>query len=161
MNLDEINAKLKYENGNLYWKMQNRGMPRDLQKPAGFIQKNSKYVSIIISSKKYLVHRVIFFMHHNYLPEYIDHIDCNTLNNNIENLRAATKSQNNMNRTHQKNSTTKTKNVYMDVQKQKWLVRVVKNGVQYHGGFFDDIESAKKHVCEFRKKIHGEFANDR
>ena len=78
---------------------------------AGSLNKTNKYYQIRLNYKNYLVHRLIFLYHHNYLPKVIDHIDRNKLNNKIENLREVTHSQNLMNCKSYKNSSSKYKGV--------------------------------------------------
>lgn len=67
----------------------------------GCIQKNG-YVRIAVRDngkiKPLLAHRLIFYMHHGYLPSLIDHINRNPSDNRIENLREATVSENHRNR---------------------------------------------------------------
>lgn len=50
----------------------------------------SKYWTVFLNGKRYLSHRVIYSIHHGEIPEglFIDHIDGDTSNNKIENLRA-------------------------------------------------------------------------
>lgn len=80
-----------YKDGELYWKQSGTG--RKIGVPAGTV-KSDGYRSIGINGKIYLTHRLIFLYHHDYLPEFLDHIDGNPLNNNILNLREATKQEN-------------------------------------------------------------------
>ena len=60
---------------------------------AGYIQvnkkKDNKYATVLHAGKIWLAHRVIWVMKYGYVdPEkVIDHIDCNSLNNDISNLR--------------------------------------------------------------------------
>ena len=68
---------------------------------AGGIQKDSresdyKFWAVKLDGTLYQIHRVIYCMHHGDLStEYnIDHIDGNSLNNNITNLRAVTQAHN-------------------------------------------------------------------
>ena len=80
-------------------------------KPAGGISCNGSHVNrynvrvIVITlnpsvKKRYYSARLIFLMHHGYLPDFIDYVDGNTLNTKIENLSAAQHSQ--VNQTHKK-----------------------------------------------------------
>jgi len=60
------------------------------------------YRQLKYKGKRYLVHRIIFFLVNGFLPEQVDHIDGDPSDNNPNNLRAATHSQNMINRKHQK-----------------------------------------------------------
>lgn len=71
------------------------------QKPVGhWSSKDYRITTFVMRSKRFkvLVHRLIFLMHHGYLPEMVDIINGNKTDNRVENLRAATRIQNAMNR---------------------------------------------------------------
>lgn len=57
------------------------------------------YIRIRVSGKEYRAHRIIWEMHNGPIPEgmLVDHIDRDVYNNRIENLRLATRQQNNAN----------------------------------------------------------------
>jgi hypothetical protein len=95
-------------------------------------------------------------MHYGWLPEFIDHIDFNRQNNNIINLRAATRAQNNAN--CRARSASGAKNVYWVRALQKWVVRLWINTRYTHVGVFDDLDAARFVASEYRDKYHGEFA---
>ena len=52
------------------------------------------YKRVTINGKRYSVHRLVFEAFNGYCPRYIDHIDGNRANNNLENLRPVTQSEN-------------------------------------------------------------------
>lgn len=67
----------------------------------------------------------------------VDHIDCNTYNNNLSNLRIISHTHN-ISRGNR--SSTKEPNVYK--VRNKFRVVLSHNGVTHHLGYFDNIEKA-------------------
>ena len=98
-------------------------------------------------------------MHHGYLPDYIDHIDGNTLNNKIENLRECTLEQNSWNSKISKANTSNFKNVNWHKKSNKWRITLSVNKKARHFGTYYDIEVAKFVAEIMRYKYHGKFAN--
>ena len=98
-------------------------------------------------------------MHKGYLPEFIDHINNDRLDNRIENLRECTRSQNNQNQSLRSDNLTGYKNVFHDKTINRYKVRAVKDGKSHYGGSFEDIEDAVVAATELRSRLHGEFAN--
>lgn len=92
------------------------------------------------------------------LPEIIDHIDGNSLNNRIENLRAATQSQNLCNRGKPKSNTSGYKGVYFDKTKNKWRAEIQKHGEVHRLGYFNAAEEAGAAYNTAAKELHGEFS---
>lgn len=80
------------------------------ENPVGAINPTG-YAQIIIKNEKFLLHRIIWAMHHGEDPgEYvIDHIDGNTFNNNIKNLEKITLKENQKRRKNQKAGVAKRK----------------------------------------------------
>ena len=153
-----LNFLFDYKDGELYWKFS-----LSCKSPKGSIAgsiKNDKYRRIGLNKKLYLAHRLIFMMHHGYLPKIVDHIDGDRLNNRIENLRAATQSQNSHNQKLSNKNTSGYKNVTWNKRKAKWLVNVRVNYMDFHIGYFDDIELAALAAQEARDKYHKEFARN-
>lgn len=72
----------------------------------------------------------------------VDHIDRNTANNRVENLRWASISENNINQSLRSDNTSGHRGIYFCKQKQKWNIRYEFENKQYHGGFYDTIEDA-------------------
>lgn len=81
-----------------------------------------------INTGTYAVHRIIYLYHHGYLPAIVDHIDRNSQNNKIENLRDADWNLSNQNRGTFKNNTSGWKGVSFNKLKNKWEIRVMTNG---------------------------------
>lgn len=131
-------------------------------KEAGSIDSGGyRQVSLSINGqeKLLLAHRIIHFIHHGELPDCLDHIDGDRLNNRIENLRAATSQQNQRNIRSQKNSSSKFLGVNWQKTAKKWRARIKFNGKQKSLGLFtDEIEAAKAYDAAAREH-HGEFAN--
>ena len=113
---------------------------------AGGLKASGKYRLLGINNKDYRTHRLIFLMHHGYLPKQVDHIDNNKLNNRIENLREATKSREQLQLHHSlSDNTSGYKGVSFHKRCGKWHVQVKRqHGKKYSGGFHDTAEEANE-----------------
>ena len=144
-----------YRDGQLYWK-EKRSTSIDLSKPAGCIEKNG-YRSIGIEGKIYKAHRLVWKYHCGKDPkEFIDHIDGNRVNNNIENLRESTTQQNSFNTGPQKNNKLGIKGV--SKYGNKYIATIEINGKRKHLGLFNTIEEARLAREESEKKLFKEFS---
>jgi hypothetical protein len=114
------------------------------------------YLSGSINGRRYRVHRLVFLYFHGFMPPQVDHIDGNRRNNQIENLREATSTQNNQNRVA--TGATKIKGVVWHKQSKKWVASICINRKSVHLGSFEKIEDAAQVATDARKKLHGEFA---
>ena len=121
---------------------------------------SSGYVLARVWGVKRGVHRLIFLWHHGWLPPEVDHKDENPLNNRIENLRAATHSQNLCNRSLASTNTSGVKGVSWAKRQKKWHAqcRIAPLG-RVHLGYHSNIADAENAVRKFRGLHHGEFAN--
>ncbi len=154
---DYVKQLFEYRDGELYWKVKYSQRVK-IGAKAGALD-GDEYFRISINGKRYLNHRLIFLMHHGYLPEYLDHIDGNPSNNKIENLRAATLTQNQHNRKLGKDNTSGVKGVCWHKIKKKWQVQLRINNKVKHFGYFKNLELADLVAQEARNKYHGAFAN--
>lgn len=153
---ETVNNLFDYKDGKLYWKVcPNRKVQKGSE--AGTKRKDG-YRVVRINGKGCLSHRLIWLMHHSNLPKFIDHIDGNTENNMIENLREATHSENMHNLKTPKHNTSGIKNVSFDKSRKKWFVSIRVNDVMKNLGRYDDLELAELVAVEARHKYHGEFA---
>ena len=128
-------------------------------KKAGHINKRG-YHQITVNKKIYSLHRVIFFMFYGYFPDCVDHIDNDKNNNKIDNLRAATLTQNQYNKPISPKNTSGHKNVYLNKTTNKWFVRMRINGKDKSFGSYFNKEIAHFVASTMRYKYHKEFARD-
>ena len=147
-----------YRDGSLYWKV-NKSTRARKGKKAGCIKQRG-YLETVINSKAYKNHRIIFLIFHGYSPIIVDHIDGNKLNNNIENLRAATSSQNLQNAKLSKSNTSGVKGVVWEKDRKYWKAQIVVNGKTIRIGKLESLELAQLVAQELRNKYHGEYANN-
>ena len=151
MTLDQatIREVLEDRDGVLYW--------RKTGEKAGTLH-HTGYTQISLGRKLYNAHRLMFMLHHGWVPKVIDHVDGNRSNNKIDNLRAATWRQNLHNMKLRPNSKSGCKNVSWSAGRKKWVVQISIEGRQTNLGRFDDLELADLVATEARDKYHGAFA---
>ena len=111
--------------------------------------------------KTFKLHRLVYEAHNGTIPEglCIDHMDNNIQNNNIENLRLVTHSENKMNSKKYKNNLS---TGYKNITKTKnntYEVRIMKNNKRVYNKTFKTLEEAIINRDLNLKLHHGEFAN--
>jgi len=104
------------------------------------------------------VHRLIFLLEYGYLPPEVDHINGDRQDNRIENLRPATRSENQCNRPALASNTSGYPGVSWHKKSKAWCVRVMKNGKTVVQQYFKDLELAGLVAIEARAKYHGVYA---
>lgn len=151
----EVRRLFDYRDGVLYWRVS----PATNVFPGGIAgcAKSGGYWHIRIRRRLYKAHRLIFLWHHGWLPAQVDHIKGKS--NHVENLRAATGSQNQYNRGLNANNASGVKGVYWDKSRGKWYAQCTVNRTNHRLGRFADLADAESAVRKFRELHHGEFAN--
>jgi hypothetical protein len=90
---------------------------------------------------------------------FSDHKDRSGLNNQRNNLRIATQSQNEANKVAHKGSVSKYFGVCWEKQYKKWKARICKNKISVHLGYFENESDAAIAYNKAAVSYHGEFAN--
>ena len=130
-----------YKEGNLIWKIK-PSQPVEIGDIAGCF--DNGYLRTRICGKPYLNHRLVYLYFHGYFPEnFVDHIDRNTLNNKIDNLREVSNSCSSRNTKNvYTNNTSGVKGVSWKSGEQKWLVQIGIENKRKHLGLFDNFLEA-------------------
>ena len=111
------------------------------------------------------VHRVHILVAKAFIPNPdkkidVDHIDNNRTNNNIENLRWSTRSENSCNAPISKSNTSGVKGLCWSKKKNKWQVEIMHKYKKYHLGYFTDKNEAIKARKLKANELFGEFTNE-
>jgi hypothetical protein len=148
LTLTQLQKLFDYRDGNLYWKTF-KGPRAIAGSLAGSIRKDG-YCRIRIDGKYYLTHRLIWVWHGNELSRNIeiDHINNKSSDNRIENLRLATRLENEYN---------KPKKGYR-FEAGKWRAKIKVDGKQKHLGMFDTEDDARLAYLIAAKQIQKHFA---
>jgi hypothetical protein len=89
---------------------------------------------------------------------FIDHKNCNGLDNRRDNLRPATQSQNTCNRPKRRNTTSRFIGVHLAKKEKRWAAQIKYKGGKKWLGYFDNEEDAARAFDRAARKYHGEFA---
>ena len=155
MNKTKALEWFEYRDGDLYW----RKSPNKKVKEGSLVKINPKneYTQVTLHGEKWSVHRLIYLIHYGEFYGNLDHIDGNSRNNKIGNLRMASYSENNINRKTPKSNTSGFKGVYFCKQTSKWRSSISSNGNRLRLGRFDNLEDAVNAYEKAAEKVHGNF----
>jgi len=129
---------------------------RDTNRKAGCYDGN--YIVISVNNRHTSIHRILFLMCKGYLPDYIDHINGNKIDNRLINLRECTKQQNHFNIGLTSVNKSGYKGVGWRPNKNKWRARIMINQKEKSLGHFDCKHEAAEAYNKAAKKLFGEFA---
>ncbi|WP_088255692.1 HNH endonuclease [Fimbriiglobus ruber] len=120
------------------------------------------YISIGIDDHPRKAHRIAWFWMTGEWAIEVDHKDRDRTNNKWDNLREATGSKNQHNRSKSKNNTSGYKGV-IRVKRNgmwdgKWIAKICVNGKTTHSRQCDTPEAAHAEYCIMAHLYHGEFA---
>lgn len=151
-----------YVDGDLVWKIRVHGYGGSKTgKVAGTLNRAGKnYVRrrIGINGCIYSAHHLVFLYHHGFMPDQLDHIDRDSLNNRIENLREADDTQQEANKSIRSDNKSGYKGVFWNSQKRKWHAKICKNKVHHDLGRFDSPEDAAHAYNKAAKRHFGKYA---
>lgn len=155
--IEYLNYLLEYRDGNLYWKVK-RSNKTKMGVAAGCVSKVSGYRLLSIDGVLHRVHRLIWIMHYVPIPKdmEIDHINGVRDDNRIDNLRLATRLQNNGNTHKHKDNTSGLKGV--SLSNGVWVAHIGKNRKSYCLGRFKTKEEAHDRYKKAAIEYFGEFA---
>lgn len=168
---EELRQLLRYEpeTGKLFWKERPREMFTRDRLHLSWNSKNAGKEAFTASNRGYRVgrifdvmqqgHRVVWAVYYGEWPDaLVDHINGNKSDNRIDNLRAATKSENGMNRGATRANLVGLKGASWNEKYGKWESRIKAEGRAVFLGYFDTPEEAHAAYASAVTKYHGEFA---
>ena len=132
-----------YREGKLFNKISRSARAREGEE-AGFYTESNGRFSVGVDGKQYLRSRIIFCMSHGYMPDVVDHIDGNIINDFLDNLRGCSKSENQWNRFNQSDNLSGFKGVGFHKKVGKYQARIKHFGKSTFLGYFDTAEEASK-----------------
>lgn len=116
------------------------------------------YLRIKINGKGYLAHRLAIYFIDGVMPENeIDHINGNTLDNRLMNLRIASSSKNLWNAKKPSSNKTGYKGIYLNQKTNRWRATISINNKRIHLGYYKCKEEAARAYIDYAKQAHGEF----
>jgi hypothetical protein len=160
LSADYVRSLLDYDpkTGAVSWK-QNLNRRGHFRGPAGTINR-SGYLQIGINNKLYLAHRLVWLHFYGRWPrQFLDHANGNRSDNRIENLREASRLDNNRNKATPSNNRSGFKGVVVR-QSGRISAHIGQSGKQRHLGYFSTLEGAHAAYQIEARKSFGQFYRD-
>lgn len=153
----ELNNLFRYEpdTGKLFWQRRDGYRFSGLHREASAKKWNNRFAGKEIETalpsghlytsiwaRKFLVHRIIWKMVHGVDAEDIDHINGDSSDNRLVNLRDVSHQENGRNMRLRKNNTSGVMGVYWSKPHEKWCARINVDYRTIYLGLFDQFDEA-------------------
>jgi hypothetical protein len=115
-----------------------------------------RYLAIRFKGNRYAAHRVAWLLVHGSICGVIDHINGNTYDNRLSNLRCCSVQQNMCNQKNRKPNSTGLKGAYRD--RNSFKAQITYQGKVIRIGTFKTAQEAHLAYCKVAKELNGEFA---
>jgi len=160
---DYLRSLLGYDpaTGVFTWKVRRRGKNGRtvIGKEAGFIRANDGYRFIGIDGTTYPAQKLAWLHMTGEWPSgIVDHANRERWDNRWSNLRAATRTENNQNKSIRSDNQSGRTGVSYDRARDKWAARIKVGGAYLHLGRYEDKEQAVMVRSAAEHKYFGEFA---
>lgn len=155
---DELKRQLHYnpETG-IFTRLVSNSSRVKLGDIAGYLTKNG-YIGVKVNDKQHYAHRLAFlYMDGMFPPAEVDHIDCVRDNNAWDNLRHATRSENQRNMEKPSNNTSGYRGVCFNKARAKYQARCNVDGKMVYLGLYNTPELAYEARTSYAKSHHGQF----
>ena len=159
--IEELRRRFYIKNGDLYRRAATGGRPAD--EVAGWVTVCGvrPYRKVSFKNRALYVHHVVYLLVHGELPEVVDHINGDSLDNRVENLRGGSQSQNMANARIGRANTSGFKGVTWHARAKKWAAQITVNGKCIYLGCYSSKDEAANAYAVGSKKHFGEFARVR
>lgn len=155
LSLTVLRALLHYEptTGHFTWLTSEGGVT--IGSVAGNVNSNG-YLVVGINGAKYRQHRLAWFYHHGVWPVgTVDHLDCNRVNNRIDNLRDVSQAVNMQNqRKASKASQSGVLGAYWSERRHGFMASVTVNKKQKRRGPYKTLERAALAYVQLKRIYH-------
>jgi len=139
---ERMRQLFRYEDGQLICRVSRKGGTQ-VGDVAGSLHKPTGYLRVRVDGQEYKVSRIIYALHYGDPGDLvIDHIDQNTTNNRIENIRAVTNEGNRRNLTKNILNTSGHTGVVWNKTTSKWNAQIKVNNDRIYLGSFSEIKDA-------------------
>lgn len=129
----------------------------DYSKRVGWSDKG--YLRVKVLGKIFYQHRIVWFLHTGKWPTIdIDHIDQDKSNNDPDNLRLASVTENFMNKPQHKGKKLP-RGVYWSKDRNKFRAVLCVRGKNKHLGYYDTSNDAREAYLNFAKSLYGDFVD--
>lgn len=155
---ERVRELLDYDlkSGQLTWRATGRGRRAD--RIAGEIDRKGYRLVTIDYVRHYAHHLAWLHVHGQWPKDIVDHIDLDTSNNAIANLREASKAENCQNAKRRRDNTTGFKGVSFHKQRGKFRATIQVDGKSRHLGLFAAPETAHAAYIAAAEQSFGQFA---